>query len=291
MQPGEIRNLDTDAPMGEHQGLMYHTLGQRDGLGIGGVKGAPELPWYVAKKDMAKNVLYVVQGHDHPALGAADQPVQVGADLAFRRADAGNLGVGRIAQEQIHPGVAEPRHAGKVGGAAVQRQLVELDVTGVQDGARSGVDRDRQGVRDGVVDREVLALEDPVGAALPLGDLHEHRLDAVLATLGGDQRAGEFRTDDRDVGAQFQQERDGADVVLVRVGEHQRLDVLEPILDEAQIRQDEVDPGLVVGGEQHTAVDDQQSAQMLENRHVAADLADSTQRGHPQPTGGQRPGR
>jgi tRNA-specific 2-thiouridylase len=67
-QPGEIRNLDTDAPMGEHQGLMYHTLGQRDGLGIGGVKGAPELPWYVAKKDMAKNVLYVVQGHDHPAL-------------------------------------------------------------------------------------------------------------------------------------------------------------------------------------------------------------------------------
>ncbi|MCK9285164.1 MAG: tRNA 2-thiouridine(34) synthase MnmA [Rhodocyclaceae bacterium] len=68
MQPGEIRNLDDDRVMGRHQGLMYHTLGQRDGLGIGGVKGAPELPWYVAAKDMAKNVLYVVQGHDHPAL-------------------------------------------------------------------------------------------------------------------------------------------------------------------------------------------------------------------------------
>ena len=67
-QPGEIRNLDTDQIMGVHQGLMYHTLGQRDGLGIGGVKGAPELPWYVARKDVAKNVLYVVQGHDHPAL-------------------------------------------------------------------------------------------------------------------------------------------------------------------------------------------------------------------------------
>ena len=67
-QPGEIRNLDTDKVMGQHQGLMYHTIGQRDGLGIGGVKGAPELPWYVAQKDMAKNVLYVVQGHDHPAL-------------------------------------------------------------------------------------------------------------------------------------------------------------------------------------------------------------------------------
>ncbi len=68
VQPGEIRNLDDGRVMGEHQGLMYHTLGQRDGLGIGGVKGAPELPWYVAGKDMEQNILHVVQGHDHPAL-------------------------------------------------------------------------------------------------------------------------------------------------------------------------------------------------------------------------------
>ncbi len=67
-QPGEIRCLDDDRVLGRHQGLMYHTLGQRDGLGIGGVRGAPELPWYVARKDMDKNVLYVVQGHEHPAL-------------------------------------------------------------------------------------------------------------------------------------------------------------------------------------------------------------------------------
>ena len=67
-QPGEIRCLDDERIMGEHQGLMYHTLGQRDGLGIGGVRGAAELPWYVAAKDMEKNVLYVVQGHEHPAL-------------------------------------------------------------------------------------------------------------------------------------------------------------------------------------------------------------------------------
>jgi tRNA-specific 2-thiouridylase len=67
-QPGEIRCLDDDRVMGQHQGLMYHTLGQRDGLGIGGVRGAPELPWYVAGKDLARNVLYVVQGHEHPSL-------------------------------------------------------------------------------------------------------------------------------------------------------------------------------------------------------------------------------
>jgi tRNA-specific 2-thiouridylase len=67
-QPGEIRHLDSDRIIGRHEGLMYYTLGQREGLGIGGVKGAPEEPWYVAAKDMKKNVLYVVQGHEHPAL-------------------------------------------------------------------------------------------------------------------------------------------------------------------------------------------------------------------------------
>ncbi len=63
-RPGEIRALDDGRPLGRHDGLMYYTLGQRHGLGLGGA-GAP---WYVAEKDLARNVLYVVQGHDHPAL-------------------------------------------------------------------------------------------------------------------------------------------------------------------------------------------------------------------------------
>ncbi|MBV2184184.1 MAG: tRNA 2-thiouridine(34) synthase MnmA [Rhizobium sp.] len=67
-QPGEIRRLDDERIIGQHEGLSYYTLGQREGLGIGGVKDAPEEPWFVATKDMATNVLYVVQGHDHPAL-------------------------------------------------------------------------------------------------------------------------------------------------------------------------------------------------------------------------------
>ena len=55
--------------MGRHQGLMYHTLGQRKGLGIGGVKGAEDgVPWFVAGKDLERNQLIVVQGHDHPLL-------------------------------------------------------------------------------------------------------------------------------------------------------------------------------------------------------------------------------
>jgi tRNA-specific 2-thiouridylase len=67
-QPGEIRILDSDRVIGQHEGLMYYTLGQREGLGIGGVRGAPEEPWFVAAKDMVRNILWVVQGHDHPSL-------------------------------------------------------------------------------------------------------------------------------------------------------------------------------------------------------------------------------
>jgi tRNA-specific 2-thiouridylase len=70
-QPGEIRIYGSDRVIGSHQGLMYYTLGQREGLGIGGVRGTPEEPWFVAAKDMGANVLYVVQGHEHPALQSA----------------------------------------------------------------------------------------------------------------------------------------------------------------------------------------------------------------------------
>ncbi len=66
-QRGLIKTLD-ERTVGEHPGVIYYTLGQREGLGIGGVKGAVEGPWFVVKKDVPNNVLYVTQGHDHPAL-------------------------------------------------------------------------------------------------------------------------------------------------------------------------------------------------------------------------------
>ncbi len=57
--------------IGEHQGLMHHTLGQRQGLQIGGVRGYPDEPWYVGGKDLERNVLIAVQGRDHPLLWSA----------------------------------------------------------------------------------------------------------------------------------------------------------------------------------------------------------------------------
>ncbi|MFT5576228.1 MAG: tRNA-specific 2-thiouridylase [Bermanella sp.] len=66
-QPGKIEDLQGRA-MGDHSGLMYHTIGQRQGLGIGGVKGAGDSPWYVVDKDMERNILLVTQGSNHPSL-------------------------------------------------------------------------------------------------------------------------------------------------------------------------------------------------------------------------------
>jgi tRNA-specific 2-thiouridylase len=66
-QPGEMRTPEGKY-IAQHHGLMYYTLGQRQGLGIGGVKDAPDEPWFVLEKDLDNNVLIVGQGHDHPLM-------------------------------------------------------------------------------------------------------------------------------------------------------------------------------------------------------------------------------
>jgi tRNA-specific 2-thiouridylase len=100
-QPGDIETLDGDI-IGTHQGLMYHTYGQRQGLGIGGLADHSEAPWYVAGKDLQRNVLIVVQGTDHPALFSSTLragqlnwinsaqtglPLQCTAKIRYRQAD------------------------------------------------------------------------------------------------------------------------------------------------------------------------------------------------------------
>lgn len=67
-QPGDIVSIDDGKIIGRHEGLMYHTLGQRKGLGIGGLRDGGDDPWYVVGKDLTLNRLLVAQGHDHPAL-------------------------------------------------------------------------------------------------------------------------------------------------------------------------------------------------------------------------------
>ncbi|MBP9674999.1 MAG: tRNA 2-thiouridine(34) synthase MnmA [Bacteriovoracaceae bacterium] len=74
VKQGDILTLESWEKVGTHQGVAYYTLGQRKGLGIGGVKLKHEVEilgdagWFVASKDIQKNILYVVQGSKHPAL-------------------------------------------------------------------------------------------------------------------------------------------------------------------------------------------------------------------------------
>jgi tRNA-specific 2-thiouridylase len=69
--PGAIETSD-QVQLGTHRGLHFYTLGQREGLAIGGRSGFSQTPWFVAAKDAVRNVLIVVQGHDHPLLASAE---------------------------------------------------------------------------------------------------------------------------------------------------------------------------------------------------------------------------
>jgi tRNA-specific 2-thiouridylase len=99
-RPGPIESPDGER-LGEHQGLAFYTLGQREGLRIGGRAGRAELPWFVARKDAGRNVLIAVQGHDHPLLfssalatgplhwlsGARREPFACTVKVRYRQAD------------------------------------------------------------------------------------------------------------------------------------------------------------------------------------------------------------
>jgi tRNA-uridine 2-sulfurtransferase len=90
-KPGHIRN-DRGQIIGEHLGLSFYTLGQRKGIGLGGAKDSSGDAWYVAGKDMSRNELIVVQGHDHPLLLSstlrAEQVSWVSGKSAFEGYDS-----------------------------------------------------------------------------------------------------------------------------------------------------------------------------------------------------------
>lgn len=100
-KPGNIETIE-GAVIGKHDGLMFYTLGQRQGLKIGGLKKALEAPWYVVGKDNERNTLIVAQGQDHPSLftntlkasqihwihgSSPELPMQASAKVRYRQAD------------------------------------------------------------------------------------------------------------------------------------------------------------------------------------------------------------
>jgi tRNA-specific 2-thiouridylase len=132
-EPGPIVTPAGES-LGEHHGLMYYTLGQRQGLGIGGRRGGDGAPWYVAAKQLATNTLVVVQGHDDPLLFSAQlhaqdaswvagtAPQQDGGAFAaktrYRQADA-PCTLGLLGEREFTLRFEEPQWAVTPGQSAV----------------------------------------------------------------------------------------------------------------------------------------------------------------------------
>jgi tRNA-specific 2-thiouridylase len=137
-QPGPIKD-ERGRKLGEHVGLSFYTLGQRQGLGIGGVKekgsprgGGEHEPWFVAAKDLERNTLIAVQGHDHPLLlspalvaddlswisGRAPVTREAAAKTRYRQADA-PCSVAFDAQGRLELRFPDPQWAVTPGQSAV----------------------------------------------------------------------------------------------------------------------------------------------------------------------------
>ena len=129
-RPGPIETPDGER-LGAHRGLAFYTLGQREGLHIGGRRGASEQPWYVGAKDTCRNALIVVQGHDHPLLSSSEldtgrvhwlaqprsQPFRCTVKVRYRQVDQEAMlepqadGAARIAFEQPQRAVTPGQYA------------------------------------------------------------------------------------------------------------------------------------------------------------------------------------
>ncbi len=122
-KPGEIVTLEGET-IGQHDGLMYHTLGQRQGLGIGGRRDAKEAPWYVVDKDLNANNLIVAQGNENPALfsqsmivnninwigPAPELPFEGMVKTRYRQADQACT-LSRLGPDQYQVSFEEPQRA------------------------------------------------------------------------------------------------------------------------------------------------------------------------------------
>ncbi len=98
---------DKNQIVGEHIGLAFYTIGQRKGIGIGGLKNSNGEPWFVAKKDVKNNILYVVQGHDHAWLLEHNVKTQ---DMSYTSEWAKNIIVDNIKNQNVWNGSAKTRY-------------------------------------------------------------------------------------------------------------------------------------------------------------------------------------
>ena len=127
-------------------------------------------------------------GHDDPPRCGAEDLVDRRGEVALGGGEPGDLGVGGVDEEQVDAFLAEAGERAQVGDSGVERELVHLEVAGVQHGAGAGADGDGEPVGDGVVDRGELEVERAERTSVALGDPDRRRGDPVLLELRPDER-------------------------------------------------------------------------------------------------------
>ncbi len=132
-KPGIIVDIRTNKKVGEHQGVYYYTFGQRKGLNIGGIKGSDGKSWFVVKKDVEKNILYVAMGDDNEYLLSEEvivknanffipmeinQEIECNAKFRYRQMDIPVI-IKKLDQDTIYVKGKNPLKAVTIGQIAV----------------------------------------------------------------------------------------------------------------------------------------------------------------------------
>ena len=230
------------------------------------------------------NLLHTVHmageaGHDDLARSLGKCLIKRWANGGFRLDEAWNLSVGGIHHQQIHALFTKLAELYQIGDAMVERQLIKLDIAGVDEASGRSLHEHSQSVRNGMRDVHKLKIERTDLQLVASLDLNQSRIDAMLLALGFDESQRELGTDQRNIRAKLQQIRHATDMILVAVGEHQSLDLVETILDVMEVRQDQINARLLFFREKHTAIDEQQMTIVFDHVHVAADFTKAA-KGH-----------
>ena len=207
-----------------------------------------------------------------------------------RRRRRALLRVRGVGQQQVDAAVTQPGQRRQIASQPSDRAVLDAEVPGVHDRAARAGERHRRAVRGAVGERHELHLEGADRDRAAEG--HLDQLGAVqqpvLLELRAHQRQRESPAVDRHLADRAQQEGDGADVVLVAVGEDHGLQPVAPLHHVAEVGQHDVHAHLVVLGEGDAAVHDHHPVVVLDHVHVLADLAGAAERDHADAAAGGR---
>ena len=259
------------AEVASHRDVVDH--------GAAGDEDAPAVAGGAVHDDLHAGDQRCERRDDDAPLGGADVPIEGLSYALLGRSEALHLDVGGVDTEEEGAVFAQVGEAGEVCVLAEQRGVVNLEVAGVDDGAERGLDDEAGGVRDGVGDGEELHgeganIDDVAGLDdVELGAVEE----AVFLQLHLDEAAGELEAEDGDFDI-AEEEGDGANVVLVPVGEEDGLEAIDVVEDVGEVRDDEVDAGVFGIREEEADIDGDHGVAVLVDHHVAADFAEAAER-------------